>query len=317
MNDLCLICNGKINDDNELYLCPDCGTKYHLNCWESTGHCVNPECKDKSLTLTEPSQQETSENSSEATNHQEGFVASGNDDYKICPQCGDKSADNTNFCKKCGFSLTGNYPTVKPVVRTAIQPIYNQPVVAGSFCSKCGSNVQPGLKFCNNCGQPVSSYDKEKKKIIPIIIGIGATLLFALIIILVIVFLSGVKKDIDKPKKTNFNDKYGDIYYASWCEIASDGSYIRIDTNPSDIDDEDFDYSYYQNTFTPANNAIEQINKDLGFSEALKNKMSNTSAMQGVQSDSNEKYKVSWSYHPDKGLEVIYELNDTDDSLDD
>ena len=74
---------------------------------------------------------------------------------------------------------------------------------------------------------------------------------------------------------------------------------MKVDTNPNDIDDYiDFD-AYY---------AIEDINSKLGFSSALFSKMGETSAMDGRQSDSNDKYSVSWKYHPDNGMEVTYEV---------
>ncbi|MBE7031958.1 MAG: hypothetical protein E7401_03230 [Ruminococcaceae bacterium] len=52
---------------------------------------------------------------------------------------------------------------------------------------------------------------------------------------------------------------------------------------------------------------IFKMNLKLGFSEALKNKMSTTRAIDGTQNDENDKFKVSWTYHPDNGLQVIYE----------
>ena len=52
---------------------------------------------------------------------------------------------------------------------------------------------------------------------------------------------------------------------------------------------------------------IFMMNSKLKFSEALKNKMSTTRAIDGTQNDENDKFKVSWTYHPDNGLQVIYE----------
>ena len=87
----------------------------------------------------------------------------------------------------------------------------------------------------------------------------------------------------------------GGSYY---CKVALDGSYLSIDTNPSDIDD------YYSETAT---RYVEKANEELGFSAVLYNKMSRTRALDGTQKDENDKVKVSWTYHPNRGLEVIYE----------
>ena len=53
--------------------------------------------------------------------------------------------------------------------------------------------------------------------------------------------------------------------------------------------------------------AIKYANKELGFNDSLYGKMLKTSALMGRQTEENSKYKVSWTYHPDNGLEVTYE----------
>ena len=94
--------------------------------------------------------------------------------------------------------------------------------------------------------------------------------------------------------KSDFNKMFSEYVDESWCYIADDGSYMKVDTNPYDIDDHiDMD-AYY---------AIKDINSKLGFS-----KMGETTGWDGRQSDSNDKYSVSWKYHPDSGMEVTYEV---------
>ena len=101
---------------------------------------------------------------------------------------------------------------------------------------------------------------------------------------------------------------YGDLAGERWCTIASDGSYMKIDSNPSNKDSDDLTWSDYESFVIPANDAIERINGELGFSAALMEKMNTTTWSQGKQTDSNDKYTVTWTYHPDKGLEVMYEF---------
>ena len=52
--------------------------------------------------------------------------------------------------------------------------------------------------------------------------------------------------------------------------------------------------------------AIQYANEELGFSGSVYSQMLKTSALMGRQSEENSKYKVSWTYHPDEGLEVTY-----------
>lgn len=81
-------------------------------------------------------------------------------------------------------------------------------------------------------------------------------------------------------------------------EIASDDSYIKIDTNPSDEE------KYYN---ADAIQLVKDVNSALGFSESLYEKMGQTRALDGRQTDENDNFSVSWSYHPNKGLNVMYE----------
>ena len=83
-----------------------------------------------------------------------------------------------------------------------------------------------------------------------------------------------------------------------YCKIGSDGSYLKIDTNPYDIDDS-FSSDALKN--------IKDANSELGFSDSLYEKMLVTSSLDGTKTDENDDVKVSWSYHKNNGLEVIYE----------
>ena len=92
---------------------------------------------------------------------------------------------------------------------------------------------------------------------------------------------------------------YSEYGYSSCYRIGSDYSYISVDTNPNDIDDY-FSWETY--------NILLAFNKTLGISEYVGEKMSKTTALQGRQEEISNGVKISWTYHPDKGLEVIYSL---------
>ena len=91
---------------------------------------------------------------------------------------------------------------------------------------------------------------------------------------------------------------------------AQDGSYMIIDTNPYDKDFEEMTYveqQIFPRKEQDSLDGIKFVNKKLGFSDAVYRKMMETSALMGRQSEENNKYRVSWTYHPDTGLEVMYE----------
>ena len=183
------------------------------------------------------------------------------------------------------------------------------------FCDNCGNEVHQNEAFCGNCGAPIHArmipnqvqvettqppQTKQKKKtklfaIIAIVASAGLLLIGTIVLVafLLLAVLAFSPKD--------FNDQYSDLADKSWCEIAEDGSWIQIDTNPYNIDD-------YSNAL--AWGAIESINADLGFSSAISEEMKTTRALDGKQSATAGKYTVTWSYHPDRGLLAIYKIND-------
>lgn len=54
--------------------------------------------------------------------------------YNPCPVCGADNSDKAKRCVSCGAQLQ------------------NSQIPSGNSCSKCGTTVQPGLKFCPTCG---------------------------------------------------------------------------------------------------------------------------------------------------------------------
>ncbi len=97
-----------------------------------------------------------------------------------------------------------------------------------------------------------------------------------------------------KPDLSSIYTLYCSPGYAS---LASDGSYLTIDTKPYD--------SYYADE-DKALQSIISVNSALNLPDSLIQKMSKTRALDGVQSEQYDQLEVSWSYHPDNGLEVLY-----------
>lgn len=93
-------------------------------------------------------------------------------------------------------------------------------------------------------------------------------------------------------EKTNWTDEV-------YADIGDDGSYMFIDTNPFDL--EEYPYS------SMAGLEIKDINELLGIPESVFARMEQTRALDGVQTYEGSWFTVSWTYHPDNGLEIMYE----------
>lgn len=183
--------------------------------------------------------------------------------------------------------------------------------MAISFCRNCGQALAAGDAFCPKCGTPRGGSSasqpagapvnvaatqpvKAKKKKTPAII----VAVLALVAIVV-----GVVAVNAKPKGPDFQALYDEYCSSPWAKVANDGSYLAIDTNPSD---RKTDSNIY---ILEADQAIKDINKALGFDESLYERMSRTNALAGMQSETGNGVRVSWNFHPDNGLEVTCSID--------
>lgn len=268
---LCPYCNAEIKEGDAVKVCPSCQTAHHEQCWTQHQGCSTAGCE------MQPGQKEEVQPKAET-------------DELVCKQCKSVLSPGQKFCQKCG-------------ARVDAQDV--------KVCSRCGAELKAEQKFCSACGMKVdetasvvstgntaapvanavlSQQPMKDKKNTALIIGLIAGAVVVIALILLFVFGGGTK---------DFNEMYGDMAEESWCIISEDGTYMRIDTNPYDIDEYFISDAYYK---------LEEINEDLGFSAALFEEMGETRALDGRQSEENDKYSVSWRYHPNSGLEVTYEI---------
>ncbi len=96
---------------------------------------------------------------------------------------------------------------------------------------------------------------------------------------------------------------FGELYgTGATVSAADDGSYLTIDTNPLNI----------KGSFIFKDDSLAKIkltNASLGLPEWLYEEIVSTRAIDGRQKEAFDKVTVTWSYHPDHGLEVIYRKN--------
>lgn len=90
---------------------------------------------------------------------------------------------------------------------------------------------------------------------------------------------------------------------SKYCTVAPDGLSLEIDTNPTDSK---ADITQLMCSIE-ADPYVQAANKALGLPDSLWSSMNTTSALQGKQSKTYGIIEVTWTYHPDKGLDVIYE----------
>ena len=83
----CPVCDKYFHSDEEIVVCPECGTPHHRECYEALGHCKNEELHAEGYDYSEAHQEK-----------KERVIT--------CPSCGKDNDDASFFCKYCGSPLS-------------------------------------------------------------------------------------------------------------------------------------------------------------------------------------------------------------------
>ena len=86
----CIICQTAFKDDDDIVVCPECGTHYHRACWQAQGKCVNT-----SLHAV---------GGSWSAIQQEKRLKSGG---IRCPHCSHVNTSDAKVCESCNGPLSG------------------------------------------------------------------------------------------------------------------------------------------------------------------------------------------------------------------
>lgn len=89
----CPVCGKNFHANDDIVVCPICGTPHHRECYENLGHCFNEAKHAEGFTYDQASGSTGSEN-------QDGYI--------ICKKCGKHNPAGTFFCTNCGEPLNEN-----------------------------------------------------------------------------------------------------------------------------------------------------------------------------------------------------------------
>ncbi len=92
-NCTCIGCKNTFEADDDIVVCPECGTPYHRDCWNAHGHCINTELHETGGSWQRPKTEEEIKAEAEANAP------------VPCPNCGSKNDRNNIFCTQCGSSM--------------------------------------------------------------------------------------------------------------------------------------------------------------------------------------------------------------------
>lgn len=106
----CPVCDKNFHVDDDIVVCPVCGTPHHRDCYDTLGHCFN---EDK---------------------HKNGFIFETASDEKsilLCPKCRAENSSDSVFCNKCGERIKPEEPNGEQVTQNQTQapipPFFGMP----------------------------------------------------------------------------------------------------------------------------------------------------------------------------------------------
>lgn len=91
----CIICKEKFKEDDDIVVCPDCGTPYHRKCYKDEGKCINVKLH------------ENNESWSKYTEKVNSVSDSGV--FQKCKFCGTENQPQSKICTHCGASLSEGF----------------------------------------------------------------------------------------------------------------------------------------------------------------------------------------------------------------
>ncbi|MBP3271799.1 MAG: DUF2628 domain-containing protein [Ruminococcus sp.] len=136
----CFVCGELFEDDQDIVVCPDCGTPYHRKCWELKGECIN-------TVLHENGQSWTASNQISYTPAPEGEPIK-------CIRCGKENPAGQKFCAECGLPLNFSREEPRP---------FNEPD-EGSDADKQNGEFTP---YTPSQGDPFNNISMQTIKLTP------------------------------------------------------------------------------------------------------------------------------------------------------
>ena len=340
----CPLCKAEIKESDTVEICPSCGIPYHEVCWEENGGCSTCGCKEERYEEQCAKQMNLCPNCGASLVDGQAFCpmcgASTSGEKHICSKCGAELQQGQDFCPKCG-TKANSYTEAGDFLGTTVDDCKKTKknakkrklililagaviVVVGlvlSFVLRSGVSVsEVALNrdfFTITEGEAVTlvctvTPDNAKDKrirwkssdeAVASVDEDGKVTAVSEGVCTITATTSNGKTDecriIVEKAGPDFKSIYSEYCDSTWATLGYDGSYLSIDTNPYDIDDY-FDYDAYA--------AIYIINGLLGLPDSLLEDMGHTTALMGRQSETFDSLgiTVSWSYHPDNGLQVTY-----------
>ncbi len=300
---ICPVCKTEIKFGDAIKVCSSCGMPHHENCWIKNNGCTTYNCPGQNTEVTPLTQS------------------------NVCSNCGAPLAYGQTFCSKCGQRSA---PAIKPsgtksnnmmkiiipavigviaIIAVVLFFVLQAPSVEKITLSQ--TEIELREEDTSKISYTINPSDakdtavkwKSSDESVATVNDDGKITAKSKGTCTITATADGKKATVAVTvvSKINFAELYNEYCKSTWSDYGSDGSYLTIDTNPYDWDDDGLAYP-------EAYTAVQEVNEALDLPSSLLNDMGETTANDGKQIETYGDLTVSWKYHPDKGLEVTYKL---------
>lgn len=142
----CLICSEKFTSEDDVVVCPECGTPYHRACYEKEGKCVNSALHSCGGTW-KPS-------------YDVGGRGSSENQSVTCRFCGNVNPPLTLFCRRCGMPTANICSDSDKAVQTFGGVNINENADAYNRNNSGGIRTDP---FLINYSDPLCGFDPNEE----------------------------------------------------------------------------------------------------------------------------------------------------------
>ncbi len=104
----CPVCGKQFSENDDIVVCPICGSPHHRECYKTNGECANKEWHAENKVFNfEEEQDKIKEKNVE--NEIDDSKQKNDDTEMICPRCGEKNPSDFVFCSRCGAPISSGF----------------------------------------------------------------------------------------------------------------------------------------------------------------------------------------------------------------
>lgn len=113
----CVCCGNKFGEDDDIVVCPTCGTPHHRECYKNLGHCANIAWHSENKTYDAENERENIEEQKRKEESQAKEKELQQAPDITCARCGHKNNSQALFCDRCGAPISQGFgaPNVPPL----------------------------------------------------------------------------------------------------------------------------------------------------------------------------------------------------------